>query len=1452
MRKLINPILSSAVVMALALAAVFGAMSLANPAYAATPSGLTATGADNSVVLKFRDQTGINADNWEVQHREDEVGVAYSDWADADEAPYAVTAEPITGTEPVTSSSMVTVTVSGLANESEYCFRVREQATDGSPSGAAGPVCAVPNEPPDITAYSEFTVEPGDDGGSLDVEWEAAESKQDAWQYRVDVDADYDSSTDAKMGNWRMVPGVTNDDEGEFTISNLESLPTTVMIRPVALYDTGNITGFEGGGTDTANPVVAVPVPAKPTVTAKAGNGMVTLSWKPAYMDSGIKGWEYRHDTTADFTDDGEGWTSVPALSSDGTEIASGNSGFTDAWKAMRMVEVPDLDNDTEYTFVVRAVSEGPAIGTADTSEADDEGGDASDQEMATPVEPTQSTLKEGGIPNPPMLGIGDAEVKDLSMYFNQGAGSGAIERYDVIVAGTDNVAVTGTRAAMDGTRYTETGVITVTGLREGIAVVTVIAVAEDSDNFDDVSASFTVTVGDVAEAVNTAAARSGFITDRTLTVGASQTLDVSNYFTDGEGNGQITNYTFMSDDAAVTVNAESAVGRLDITAAAVGEATITVYAVDGNTADNPMQTFNVTVEATPVDPDEGSTAASVSGTGIPTQSVTIGTATVVDEATVMAAFTAGTGTGMIASYSVSSTGGSSLIAQYVTGHGVLLNGYNAGGALVTVTAHDGHGAADPSVTFLVNIVEPDAVVVDAPYTPRTPMGSMVDPMSDAYTFTASSDEPGDGARYDIKIAVMGAIDTLNDELEIKLEDFGFPSSVSPSDIGITVNEEDGAGQDRRFSPDTVTAGSDKLTITLGDMLTRDDDREDFEISAGSNIDIVIRQSAGITNPTEAKGDDYGPKVTIGTEVIDGFENNADYPMMQLRVPHVVKLSEEDGGVGDILTVEGLGFKNGTTIHFFVDKDEDMFLDPDEDVLCSDPIVGGDDVGSCEFTVTTPTFSGGRNVVNAVDGRDNYDIDPDGDQEFVLKPSLTATPEGGSPGELILIQLSTFPQGAVTRVTIGGVDLDKNAFSGSVNSQGSGSFSITVPNWAKAGQQQLKVWAGGESADTNIVISGPAIQVTPGSVLANQRISLVGTGFSSNASIARVGAGLRQVSKISISGEDIAWARINGGEPVDVDSGGNWSASVDLPFTDATIGSGDRIVRVTDSGGRTGSVDVTIPERTITITPDAGRVGTLAVVRGENFPSKNDEGSSFNIEIVYDAGNDKTTTVSAVPDASGRFEAQIRIPSTAAIPSSNQITVTFEDDDDRAVPTSVTHEVPEAEIQLSASSGGPGTQLTINGIGFKAFVPVNVVKIGTVDITPAPKPTTDGNGMVSFSVIIPGLDVGIQTLEMEVGRTTASIGFTVTESGINPGDIVEIAAGLEELGDNIVSAWHFNNDSKVWSFYDPTLEEGNTLTHMISGETYLIRVKSTVEVILNHDTRSLTCVGDNCWNQIVW
>ena len=745
--------------------------------------------------------------------------------------------------------------------------------------------------------------------------------------------------------------------------------------------------------------------------------------------------------------------------------------------------------------------------------------------------------------------------------------------------------------------------------------------------------------------------------------------------------------------------------------------------------------------------------------------------------------------------------------------------------------------------------------------------------------------DPGDNELYTFDFPIDAEFNGGLYALSIKMEGFGVPSSISTSsiaieaqdagedvaaDTGVTTVDNDlelertGVDADEKytFNPATVTVDGKEIILTIPDVRPEADvTKKSF--SANSVFKILFYQSAGITNPTEANT--YG-----GAEPDDDREIFATFGdsgvsrvnFSEMMVPRIVEIDPEDGGLGETVTVTGKGFKDGTTLTVFLDENRNGDLELGEDVLCVAAKVGKDDIGTCEFEVTHPTFSGGpvagqMNYINAVDGRNGYVNKMDGDMfdlpMYELGASINATPKGGSPGEIILIQLLDFPTNSpVTDVRIANRSLISTAYSATTDSTGAVNFPITIPNWVKAGTQQLKVYAGGENGSQNVDLLGPQIQVTPKSVLANQRVSLVGTGFSPGAVIANERDSLAGSVDpvVTIGGKEITGDRINDSDPVRVDNGGNWSASVDLPLAEATTAEGERALRITDSRGRTGVVVVDIPAREVSVTPENGRVGTIAVVRGTGFPSKNDEGSSFNVQIVYDASNGNTTTVSALPDASGRFETQLRIPTTAAIPSSNSIKVSFEDEAGVDVVTTVAHEVPEGIITLSETSGGPGSSVTVSGEGFKSFVPISLVKIGTLDVTPAPKPSTDGNGMMSFDVTIPGLDVGIQTIEVNVGRTTASTGFTVTESGINPGNIKEVGPALEDLGDNFVNIWHFNNDLKSWSFYDGM--EGSDLTHLITGETYLIQIKSTIEVILNNDTRNLTCVGGNCWNQIVW
>ena len=87
------------------------------------------------------------------------------------------------------------------------------------------------------------------------------------------------------------------------------------------------------------------------------------------------------------------------------------------------------------------------------------------------------------------------------------------------------------------------------------------------------------------------------------------------------------------------------------------------------------------------------------------------------------------------------------------------------------------------------------------------------------------------------------------------------------------------------------------------------------------------------------------------------------------------------------------------------------------------------------------------------------------------------------------------------------------------------------------------------------------------------------------------------------------------------------------------------------------------------------------------------------------------------------------------------------------------------------------------------------------------------------------------------------------------GTAQSVSDALSEISGSLVRVFHFNNTSKVWTFYDPRPEfEGlNTLSELANGQPYWILVSEGQEnVVLNGQTRNLTCVGGDCWNQEVW
>ena len=174
------------------------------------------------------------------------------------------------------------------------------------------------------------------------------------------------------------------------------------------------------------------------------------------------------------------------------------------------------------------------------------------------------------------------------------------------------------------------------------------------------------------------------------------------------------------------------------------------------------------------------------------------------------------------------------------------------------------------------------------------------------------------------------------------------------------------------------------------------------------------------------------------------------------------------------------------------------------------------------------------------------------------------------------------------------------------------------------------------------------------------------------------------------------------------------------------------------------------------------------------------------------------------------------------------------------------------ELQVFPKSGSPGSLMTVLGNGFKPLSPVQSIKVDVLDVTPDYKVTTDYRGDFELEIVVPGLEEGRNTIELQVGGESVSAEFTLKWRGRIPIQLLHPLEAFNVLGDNFVSLFHYNRDTCRWSFYNPEIPESD-LTYVITGEHYWLLVKEPAVVILNGETRNLTCTPEgNCWNQIVW
>ena len=540
-------------------------------------------------------------------------------------------------------------------------------------------------------------------------------------------------------------------------------------------------------------------------------------------------------------------------------------------------------------------------------------------------------------------------------------------------------------------------------------------------------------------------------------------------------------------------------------------------------------------------------------------------------------------------------------------------------------------------------------------------------------------------------------------------------------------------------------------------------------------------------------------------------------------------------------------------------------------------LVGSDDKVSVTFEVTVPTFGpGNTNHICMVDGEgrtSKTDV-----EDFNLQPSIAVVPSTASTGDTVNVFAQDYQNtgAAFHQLKIGGQTMAPNGMAlGSfisdtepISVSGSGSVTFEVPGGFEGTLRVDAEWCTGGmdpdcvSEDSKITLGGAELNASKTDVLPNETITINGNGFGSQSCIPVDNITLDDVAvMVHEDSADSCEDRTTGekfADAIEVSNSGQFVATVILwpadsrAITNPTLIPGTHSLDVTDSQEYGSDISLTIAEPSIMVTPDVAGPRDYITVTGEGWAVDNLDntlGDPITV-VVEDYNSGRTYPVYA--DSVGRFTVEHRVHRKVAIPDTVQVKANY--DQGRVVQIG-SFAVPASTIEVTPGEGQPGDTVTLTAGSLPVYSEVDYVEVGgTTYGDPGVNTDRDGNVTVE-DVLIPGLDPGVYSVVINVDGTIAIGEVKVLAESSAAGAPAELPGAVENLGDNLVAIFHFDDVGKVWSFYDPRPEfaDLNTLTEMVNGEAYWILVSETVEdVVLNNKVRSLTCRGDDCWNLEVW
>ena len=776
----------------------------------------------------------------------------------------------------------------------------------------------------------------------------------------------------------------------------------------------------------------------------------------------------------------------------------------------------------------------------------------------------------------------------------------------------------------------------------------------------------------------------------------------------------------------------------------------------------------------------------------------------------------------------------------------------------------------------------------------------------------SDSTSGGGAPQIELTIAELGMDLSVGSSIVLYLEDdFQEPDSIPMSSVylvaeGGNMDQMVKTGNGSRVyvtSPVKIKTGAyfdeDKkdiaIRVLVPDMCTTDTPacQTSDGPKMGQEVTLVIESDSGIKNPSEAGTHSVffdllgaADRIPSASDVRDRNEamRDADPPTERtLSTVAKISLSDVDNKRGYELTIIGSGFNDGTTASAYVLKAESAPMDEAGDADCEalvtnaastlvgSGLVGSDDKVTITAEVTVPTFGAGNvNQICMVDGENRYSSDID---DFKLQPSIRVVPSTVSSGDTVNVFAQDYPGGggfmelklAGQVVYVSGATVNAVAVRSTSLTDGAATATFDVPGSVGDKPLQGTVRVDAKWGDTNenakITVAGSELTASVSDVLPNETITISGNGYGSQTCIDVADITLDNVA-VQVDSESTVKCTLGSGDTattydgVEVSNSGQFVATITLwpngPGNNPTLIAGPHELTVEDSQGFIGSTRLTIAEPTISVIPDVVGPRDYVVISGENWPVDNTDNSNSRLITIEISEGGRTRSYSVYADNTGRFSVEHRVSKDVAIPSSNQVKGEY---GEGKIVKVGNFSVPAATITVTPSSAQPGDMVSLSATDMPVYASADYVKIGgTVFNDPGANTDIDGNITID-GILVPGLDPGTYSVVIDVDNTVAIGELEVLAEDSAAGAGAMLPDAMSELDDNLVRVFHFNGVDKSWDFYDPRPEfDGlNTLTTMVNGEPYWILVsEDQTDVLLNGRSRNLTCVGGDCWNQLVW